>query len=190
MTAQPDNQSNASSRHSPRWRRRVLLITLLLAPIVLVVALSIIGVVLTMNMGVERGEAIKPENISREVALDLMHWGILAPTPQTEPQYDNLLNSIACRIRGIQGYHTSDGFHGDGIDCYEFELSTDLANELRLALARPGPPKPPLYIPHPSKAPAWWPYNWPVDVQCYEKNNRYLFFPTTGTHAWFLRLRT
>ncbi len=190
MTAQTDNQPKASKRRSRKWRVLILVLCSLLGLIAFVFSLPfIIGAVLMMTEGKETHKDISPEEVSRQVALGLMCWEILAPKPSGETQWKRSWDSIASRVRGIRGYHTSDSFHGDGIDCYEFELSTDLAAELRAALAGVEPRKPPWYIPDTS-APSWWPKRWPSDVQCYERDGKYFFLPSAGTRAWWFTFRT
>lgn len=133
--------------------------------------------------------SIEIANIRDSVAYHLMSWEIFGRIPQTNPENSNLRNSIASQIRGIRGFTRSDGFLGDGEDWYEFELSSDLAKELREGLNRSQVVM--LSQGHPSLniAPNWWPKEWPINTKIYNHSWGYLILPEKGTKAWFLYMR-
>jgi hypothetical protein len=92
-------------------------------------------------------------------------------------------------MKAVNGYTESSGFHGDGTDWYELELSPDFAAELRSAVAQSATLKS-TGFPQESSASGWWPTTWPADAQCYEKDLEYFVLSDSGTRAWFLRIRT
>lgn len=160
-----------------------------------IIALSVVGCGPKQSTGVLDGgssRTLSEAEVSRRVAVELMSWGAFGPLPQVDPEYTKMEDSVVSKIHGVRGFSESDGFHGDGTDWYEVELSPGAATELRDTLSRSPAfrkTKPMWYL-HEDKAPSWWPADWPTNAQCYEKDAMFLVLPDTGTRAWFKRVRT
>jgi hypothetical protein len=187
MTAPIEYQS--PSRQRPSRFPTVVVVLVLLVGLGVLLFRPLLGLLMGFALS-GTSKSVAPADATQSVAVSLMHWGVLGTVPDRDPDYTNLKNSIARRMTGIKGFTESDGVHGDGTDWYEVELSTDLAAELRSALAQSTAVTKSKNFPRENSAPSWWPKTWPADAQCYEKDLEYLVLPDSGTRAWFLRIRT
>ncbi len=118
-----------------------------------------------------------------------MRGEAFGPVSDRYPEHTDLLNSIAYRIKGSRGYTSGADFQGNGTNWYEFEVSTDLADELRTALPELEAVRLIETIPRQWDAPVWWPGQWPANAKIYKRYHEYLVLPDSGTRAWFLRIR-
>lgn len=155
----------------------VVVLVVLLVGIGVVLFRPLLGLLIVFVLAGSR-ESVVPSDAPRSVASSLMDWRVVGNAP-----------NLAQRMTGINGFSESSGFHGDGTDWYEIELSPDLVAELRAGLAQSTAVTKSRHFPKEDSAPPWWPKTWPADAQCYEKDFRYLVLPDTGTRAWFLRIR-
>src|SRR5438093_13020789 len=119
------------------------------------------------------------------MAASLMHWGVFGTVPDRDPGYSNLLNSIAGQLHSVHAFTESDGFHGDGTDWYELDLSANLAEKLRRFCKDTPTSKTRMNIPGLNSAPSWWPKQWPADCEHYERHSENLMLPATGMRIWF-----
>ena len=180
---------------SPLKHQRPSRFPIVLAVVALLIGLGVLlfrpllGLLLAFALS-GTSKPVAPAEAARSVAVSLMRWGVFGAVPDRDPDYTNLKNSISRRITGLNGFTESDGFHGDGTDWYEVELSPDLATELRSALARSPTVMKGEFPQKWDSAPSWWPKSWPSDAQCYRWHFEYLVLPDSGTRAWFLRVRT
>jgi hypothetical protein len=188
MTAPIDYQSPSSGRRPSRIPT-VLIVLVALVGLGVLLFRPLLGLLMAFALS-GTSKSVPPADATRSVAVSLMHWGVFGTVPDRDPAYTNLENSIARGMTGINGFTESDGFHGDGTDWYEVDLSPDLAAELRTKLAQSPTVKKSNRHPYENTAPSWWPKTWPADSQCYESGLQYLVLPDTGTRAWFLRIRT
>ena len=189
MTAPIDYQPRRSGPRRSRFPVAAVVL-LVLVGLAGVFFRPLLGLLMIAAMAVGSSKSVPPSDASRSVAVTLMRWGTFGTVPERATEYTNLQNSIASRMTGLNGYTESDGFHGDGTDWYEIELSPDLAAELRVALAQSSVVKKSKSFPRENSAPRWWPKTWPADAQCYGKDLEYLVLPDSGTRAWFMRMRT
>lgn len=148
------------------------------------------ALLLGLITGCGGSRTVGPDESSRSLALCVMRWELVGPVPTKDPDYTTLETSVIRKIQGIRGFTESDGFHGDGTDWYELELSPNFANDLRAALSQSTTVKTTTSFPSDSSAPSWWPTTWPRGAKCYTKDLEYLVLPDTGTRAWYMRVRT
>jgi len=187
MTRPIDYQSPSTQKRPSRFPTTVVVLVLLVGLAVLLFR-PLLGLLMALALS-GTSKSVPPADSTRSVAVSLMHWGVFGTVPGRDPDYTNLENSIEGRMTGINGFTESDGVHGDGTDWYEIELSSELAAELRAALAQSSVVKKSRNFPRENSAPSWWPKTWPADAQCYEKDLQYLVLPDSGTRAWFMRMR-
>lgn len=148
------------------------------------------ALLLGLLTGCGSSRTVGPDESSRALALCLMRWELFGPVPTKDPDYTTLETSLIRKIQGIRGFTESDGFHGDGTDWYELELSPSFANDLRATLGKSTTVNKSNDSPYAPKAPSWWPTKWPADVKCYSLDLQYLVLPDTGTRAWYMQVRT
>ena len=183
-----DPQQNPSPSRPSRVLRVIFAVVLVFG-ITYLLTPRLLGLIMAFAL---RGSSssVAPADATRSVTVSLMHWGLLGTVPDNDPGYTNFVRTAAGRMTGINGFTESDGFHGDGTDWYEVELSPDFAAELRSALAQSTTIKKSRRFPDEHSAPSWWPKTWPADAQCYDKDSEHLVLPDSGTRAWFMRMRT
>jgi len=160
--------------------------------LMLCLALILSGSLLGCSKNEGSSKVLTDSEISSRVAGEIMLSGILGPLPKVDTEFSRMKNSLVSKIHGVRGFTKSDGFHGDGTDWYEVDLSPELAAKLRSALGRSPDfkrSKPMDYLNN-DESPSWWPTRWPADAQCYEKNSMYLILPDSGTRGWFMQIRT
>jgi hypothetical protein len=191
MSIPLDYQPPSGTPRFPRFRK--ILKVLIILPLYLGAAVLLFGLLLGLLMMLAfhgTSKSIPPPDVAHTVAESLMGWGVCGAVPDRDPEHVKLENSIVQRIKGIQGYTESDGFHGDGTDWYEVDLSPALAAELRTRLGQSSAIKKSKRFPRENAEPSWWPKTWPANAQCYEKGLQYFVLPDTGTRAWFMQMRT
>ena len=159
---------------------------------ILYLALVLSGSLLGCSKDEGTSKVLTDSEISSRMAGEIMLSGILGSLPKVDPEFSRMKNSLVSKIHGVRGFTESDGFHGDGTDWYEVNLSPELAAELRSALSRSPDFKKskPMYYLNDDESPSWWPTRWPADAQWYEKNLMYLILPDSGTRAWLRQVRT
>lgn len=167
----------------------VLAVTVFFCGLGVLLFKPIIGALMTMAMQ-GTSKPVPAGETSRLVAVSLMRWELFGEVPDRNPAYSTLEDSIRDGITPINGHTESDGFHGDGVDWFEVELSPELAARLRASLENHRSIRQDNPIPSRGSAPSWWPKSWPGDVRCYHHRHDYLMLPQTGTRAWFMRVRT
>ena len=139
---------------------------------------------LVMGHGTSQNiQTISREEISGSLATALMQWEVFGKH-EANSQYMRSWHSLVDGIRGINGISEIDG-----MDWYEVELTPELANQLRAGLRKtPGVQKNEGW--QGRSEPGWWPKDAPRDTPCYQRGEEYLILPASGTHAWFVRVRT
>ena len=110
------------------------------------------------------------------------------------PAYPVRIKYYRDRITGLRGSSESGGFHGDGIDWFEFEMTPDLANDLRTRLTEihsDQVTRNPTGPTGDKNEPNWWPTRWPADAICYAHKDSLaqLILTPNGTRGWFRNFR-
>ncbi len=166
-----------------------ILIGLLVAAVILMLAPLVLSLAMALLLH-GSSKSLPPAEVSRSVATQLIHWGTFGKEPGDPRAQRTFRAPITQGIRGIQGYSTSDGFHGDGSDWYEAELSPDLMTQLRAWLAQNTTLEKRGAAHTDGEAPSWWPETWPAGTQTYYETWAHFTVPPTGTHVWFVRIRS
>ncbi len=183
-----DNSKRAKTRQ-PTWEAVVVVVV-----VVVFLGILLIGPTARLLLGIVtsgHSAALPPAKVENSVAACLIRWGVFGAEPVDAKSQSRFWDSIRSRITGINGFSESDGFHGDGTDWYELELTPELADELRSGLKVTTTVQQTSGVAsNMGTAPAWWPKTFPADTRFYTWELQYLVLPDTGTKAWFMRVRT
>ena len=165
---------------SRRWLGILAVLLLLMLPIGVVFG-PIIAAMISIATDEGVSQAVPADETVRMCEVTLRDWKLFGPDDQ-----------ITDRMHFVNGWTKSDGWHGDGEDWYEVDLSPDLAADLRTKLTASTVVKKEVLAPDVAWNPPWWPTAWPADARIYADDGefKYLILPDTGTHAWVLWIRT